>query len=120
MIFENISYHPNVFTSTLFLLEVRTGVAWEPSNRVTLFHLSHEFLSVSLHLISCLSLSRFSLKGLRSQRIKVEKEGYIQPTFKTRFHISGPVHCATLEILGEGCHGSLGALVIQHCRTAHH
>jgi hypothetical protein len=34
---EATPYHHNVFTFTLFLLEGRAGVAWEPSNKIMLF-----------------------------------------------------------------------------------
>jgi hypothetical protein len=34
---EATSYYHNVFTFTLFLPEGRAGVAWEPSNKMTLF-----------------------------------------------------------------------------------
>jgi hypothetical protein len=39
---EATPYHHNVITFTLFLPEGRTGVAWEPSNRMMLFLPSSE------------------------------------------------------------------------------
>jgi hypothetical protein len=72
---EATPYHHNVFTFTLFLLEGRAGVAWEPSNKMMLFLPPRKIKCLSLHpLISSLnllfiypshlSLSLFGVNGL--------------------------------------------------------
>jgi hypothetical protein len=54
---EATSYYHNVFTFTLFLPEGRAGVAWEPSNKITLFLPPRKRKCLSLNpLISSLHL----------------------------------------------------------------
>jgi hypothetical protein len=54
---EATPYHHNVFTFTLFLPEGRSGVAWEPSNKIMLFLSPQTIKCLSLHpLISTLNV----------------------------------------------------------------
>jgi hypothetical protein len=54
---EATPYYHNVFTFTSFLPEGRTGVAWEPSNKMMLFLLPRKIKCLSLQpLISYLNL----------------------------------------------------------------
>jgi hypothetical protein len=54
---EATPYYRNIFTFTLFLPERRTGVAWEPSNKMMLFLPPRKIKCFSLHpLISSLNL----------------------------------------------------------------
>jgi hypothetical protein len=59
-LFEATSYHHDIFTFALFLSEGRTGLAWEPSNKVKLFLPREEMKCLSiLPLISSLHLLGF-------------------------------------------------------------
>jgi hypothetical protein len=54
---ETSPYYHNVFTFTVFLLEGRACVAWEPSNKIMLFLPPRKIKCLSLHLtISSLNL----------------------------------------------------------------
>jgi hypothetical protein len=100
-------YRHNVFTFTLFQPEGRTGVSWEPSNKMMLFLPPSEskvsltsplnFLFESTLHLSFPSLSLSGFKGLIFNPLIISLSCHVSGSHKYCFHIE---HNTTWELLG--------------------